>query len=94
MDSWNDQIEGFHIGIYDAWEMGAINLYSSKDCEGPSARVYYNPDDVNGGQYNLEDLQKMGYTDNSADSIQVPEGYTAYLYGGSGFNNFKRAIVG
>ena len=84
MDNWNDEIEGFHIGIYDAWEMGAINLYSAKDCEGPSARVYYNPDDVNGGQYNLEDLQKMGYSDNSADSIQVPEGYTAYLYNDKG----------
>ena len=91
---WTDTLSRVQLGYYDALTMGAVNVYNSYGCDGPSARLYYNPDDIDGGQWNLGDMKKMGLDSDTASSIQVPEGYTAYLYGGSGFNDFKRAIVG
>ena len=91
---WSDTISRVQLGYYDALTMGAVNVYDSTGCDGPGARLYYNPDDIDGGQWNLSDIKKLGLNNNTASSIQVPEGYTAYLYGWNGFQNLKKTIVG
>ena len=58
VNNWNDTLSKFRIGPYDANEMGAINIYRAYDCYGNSARLYWNPDDPEGGQYTLEDMKK------------------------------------
>ena len=74
--------------------MGAVNIYRGVDCTGQSGRFYYNPDDRNGGQYYQGNLGKAGLGDNEAQSIQVPEGYTAYLYKYNGFRDLLETITG
>ena len=85
-EGYNDEISRILIGPYDAATLGAINIYRNVDCRGPSARVYWNPEDPEGGQYNKSDLARMGYDAASGSSIQVPKGYMANLYINDGLN--------
>ena len=68
------------IGPYSTSEMGAVTLFKEPHCYGQSARFYWVPDDIDGGQYVLTDLQKGGVIDNTISSLQIPRGYTAILY--------------
>ena len=83
--SFNDNVESVKLGPYDGNVMGAITLFANWDCRGSSARVYWNPEDADGGQYILDDLEEAGLEDNTVSSIQVPRGYVAILFRHDGF---------
>ena len=74
--------------------MGAVTMFKHSDCVGKSLRVYYNPNDPVGGQYNIEDLEALGMENDSISSIMVPKGYTAYLYDEGGFTGLMETIEG
>merc|ERR1739844_845818 len=74
--------------------MGGVTFYERDDCRGPSARLYWNPLDLDGGQYNNEDVVEAGLEDNTVSSVQVPRGYTAILYYKDGLNNEMISIKG
>lgn len=54
---WNNTLSRIQMGPYVAETLGAVNLYRASNCIGNSARVYWNPDDLDAGQYSLENLQ-------------------------------------
>jgi len=74
--------------------MGAVTLFASWDCVGSSARLYWVPWDVDGGQYILEDLEAAGLENDTISSIQVPRGYTAILYKHDGFDEELARVNG
>lgn len=82
------------MGPYDGNVMGAITLFDQADCRGSSARLYWVPWDVDGGQYILDDLEAAGMEDNTVSSIQVPRGYTAILYKHDGFDEEVARVTG
>ena len=82
------------LGPYDADEMGGVTFFERDDCRGPSARLYWNPLDLDGGQYNLDDLEAAGLEDDTVSSVQVPRGYTAILYKHDGFVEEIHRITG
>ena len=84
-DGFGDSISSVKIGPYDANVMGAVTMFHNWDCHESSARVYWNPEDPDGGQYILDDLKLMGFENDTISSIQVPRGYTALLYNDNGF---------
>jgi len=82
------------MGPYDPKEMGAVTIFQDHGCQGKSSRFYWNPDDIDGGQYHSADSEKAGLDQNSASSIMVPRGYTAIMYGGKGFNDEIKRFEG
>ena len=79
-DWWANATSSMKIGPYSVSEMGAVTLFKAEHCYGASARFYWVPDDIDGGQYNRNDLLKGGVIDNTVSSLQIPRGYTAILY--------------
>ena len=74
--------------------MGAVTIYNEHGCYGPSARLFWNPEDPEGGQYYLSDLEKAGVPNNWSSAIRVPQGYTAILYDHDGFGAEKKRVRG
>jgi len=94
VNNWDNTLSRVRMGPYYPEEIGAVNIYRHVECYGNSARLYWNPDDPEGGQYNLDDMKRMGYSDNTASSIQVPKGYQAYLYKDNGLNGDYLKVEG
>ena len=93
-ESFHDNVESVTLGPYDGNVMGAITLFDQADCRGSSARLYWVPWDIDGGQYILDDLEVAGMEDNTVSSIQVPRGYTAILYKHDGFDEEVARVTG
>ena len=74
--------------------MGAVTLYGQHGCNGPSARLFWNPEDPEGGQYYWSDLDKAGAANDTISAIQVPRGYVAILYHHDSFTSEFRRIRG
>ena len=47
----DNKLSSVKIGPYDAGIMGAVTLYRNHHCKGKSARLFWNPEDPEGGQY-------------------------------------------
>jgi len=87
LGTFNNKSKAMKMGPYNPNVAGALNLYNHPNCEHESARVYHYGQPGTYVKYTLQDLQKMGFEDDTLSSIQLPEGYTAYLYERDGFQS-------
>merc|ERR1712051_188842 len=81
-------------GPYDPAAIGAVTTFEDPNCTGQTSRVYWNPEDPIGGQYNRNDLAFGGMRDKTMNSITIPEGYYVELFEWEGFGGPSYIIRG
>ena len=85
---FNDKASWMEMGPYDPSDVGAVTLFRFSKCHGRATRVYWDPNDIVGGQYTFDDLNEIGMLPEDISSVMVPKGYKLDMYSDNGLWNW------